>query len=124
MTLVEDLEMVNVEDTEKPATPWRPRVITGGKGPSEPPSKNWLSEFPEGTVFTCRHKNNQDVDLNLYCVLHKREDVVLLSWKLPDGKSLDYYVDPVRFSNKFEHVTVLGDIPMAEEQEENNDSRE
>ncbi len=119
MTNTEELE--EQEDTRH--VPWVPRVIQGGKGPPEPPGEthNWLAEYDIGTTFVCRHRNSKEVDLNLYHVVFKTPDVVLLAWRLPDGKMLDVYVDPVRFSNQFEKPTILGKQPVAEE--ENNDDQ-
>lgn len=98
------------------------RVLTGGKGPPDPPGEkgNWLSTFDIGTTFVCRNKNSKEVDLNLYHVVFKTQDVVLLAWRLPDGKTLDYYVDPERFSKDFVRPTILGTQPVAEEENEND----
>lgn len=124
MTSVDTADTVLKDDEETPKK-WVPRVITGGKGPPKAPEgHNWLSELPRGTTFVCRHKNNQDVDLNLYHVVFKDDNVVLLAWRLPDGKMLDYHVDPVRFSQKFEHVTILGDQPVDNEEDDNGSQRQ
>jgi hypothetical protein len=116
--------MTNAEETEEFKETKYPkfRVLTGGKGPPQEPTEDWLSELSVGTTFTCRHTNNKDVDLNLYHVVFKDKDVILLAWRLPDGKTLDYYVDPKRFSQRFEHVTILGLQPVSNEEE--NDGRQ
>lgn len=102
----------------------RLRLLQGGKGPPEPPGEdvNWLADFDVGTTFTCRDKRSQEVELNLYSVLFKDRDVIVLAWKLPDGKVLDYPVDPVRFSKKNEHVTILGLTPVAREENDERNS--
>lgn len=121
--------MVNAEETEDEAVSrqlkWTPKVIIGGKGPPEPPADNWLGEFEVGTTFVARHRNSKEVDFNLYYVLFKLPEVVLLKWILPDGKLLDYHVDPVRFSKMFEKAIVLSVIKpqeaaVADEEHERN----
>lgn len=95
------------------------RLLQGGKGPSEPPSEgNWLGEMDVGTTFVCRPKKSNSVELNLYSVVFKTEGVVLLLWKLPDNKVLEWYVDPERFSKEFEKPTILGTTPVANEEED------
>lgn len=125
--------MVNAEETQEDAVnrqrKWHPRVITGGKGPPEPPDKdghNWLADLEAGTTFVARSRNSKEVDLNLYHVIFvSLPDVMLLKWVLPDGKVLDYYVDPARFSKQFENHTVLGVMKQetSEEDEDGNDHR-
>lgn len=100
------------------------RLLQGGKGPSEPPAgHNWLADIEPGTTFVCRSKLSKEVDLNLYHVVFRSlPDVVLLAWRLPDGKMLDYYVDPERFSKQFEKVTILGQQPVAIEEDDDGNS--
>jgi hypothetical protein len=54
------------------------------------------------------------------------DEVVLLKWELPDGKILDYYVNPAKFSKKFEDPYVLGvvKIPKPEELEQQAEGEE
>lgn len=92
------------------------RLLTGGKGPPDGPVDNWLAEYEEGTTFVARHRNSNEVDYNLYHVLFKSlPKVVLLKWQLPDGKMLDYYVDPVRFSRLFPEHVILGVVKQVTE---------
>lgn len=92
------------------------RVATGGKGPPDGPVDNWLAEYEVGTTFVARQRNSKEVDYNLYYVLYKDlPEVVLLKWQLPDGKVLDYYVDPVRFSKLFSEKKILSVIKPKEE---------
>lgn len=106
-----------VEDTELRETKYpQLRVLTGGKGPPEGPVDNWLADYEVGTTFVARHRNSNEVDYNLYYVLYKDlPEVVLLKWQLPDGKVLDYYVDPVRFSRLFPEKKILSVIKPEEE---------
>jgi len=108
MTNAEELDEEELRPTRYP----RLRLLTGGKGPPEPPdgsSDNWLAEYDIGTTFVARHRNSKEVDYNLYYVLFKNlPEVVMLKWQLPDGKVLDYYVDPERFSKMFEDHVILG----------------
>lgn len=124
--LSKDLDM-NVATDEEPelrATQYpKLRVLTGGKGPPEPPDDgvNWLAEYVVGTTFVARHRNSKEVDFNLYHVLFKSlPGVVLLKWELPDGKMLDYYVDPQRFSKQFVSPVILGVVQLEASQEDTN----
>lgn len=95
------------------------RVASGGKGPPEGPVDNWLADFEVGTTFVARQLNSKEVDYNLYYVLYKDlPEVMLLKWQLPDGKVLDYYVDPVRFSKLFSEKKILGVIKPEEHQQD------
>lgn len=113
MNTAEDIE--ELRETKYPKL----RVLTGGKGPSEPPKEgNWLAELAEGTTFVARDRNTKDVDNNLYHVLFRAlPEIMLLKWELPDGKLLDFYVDPERFSNKFVLRKVLGIVQLQSEPE-------
>lgn len=106
MTVVEEIEEEVVKVEKYPKL----RLLTGGKGPPEDTSgENWLADLERGTTFVARDKNSKEVDYNHYFVLFKSlPKVVLLKWVLPDGKLLDFYVDPVRFSKKFGDYEVLG----------------
>lgn len=105
MSAAEDLEDTEFKGTKYPHL----RVLSGGKGPPDGPVDNWLANLEIRTTFVARHRNSKDVDYNQYYVLFKSlPEVVLLKWILPDGKLLDYYVDPVRFSKQFPDYVVLG----------------
>lgn len=115
MSVQEMHEEDELKDTKYPHL----RVATGGKGPPEGPVDSWLAEFEVGTTFVARHRNSNEVDYNLYYVLYKDlPEVMLLKWQLPDGKVLDYYVDPVRFSRLFPERKILGVQKPEEPQQE------
>ncbi len=117
-----DTEMEELRATKYP----RFRVATGGKEPPGPsdPIHNWLADYEVGTTFVARHKNSKDVDYNLYRVIFKwLPEVVLLKWQLPDGKLLDYYVDPERFSKDFKNPSILGIVKPPEEVEDNGNKQ-
>lgn len=115
MSIQEMHEEDEFKDTKYPHL----RVATGGKGPPEGPVDNWLAEYEVGTTFVARHRNSKDVDYNQYYVMFKAlPEVVLLKWILPDGKLLDYHVDPVRFSKAFPEHVILGVIKQEEPQKE------
>lgn len=106
----------NIEDEFKDTKYPHLRVATGGKGPPDGPVDNYLAEFEVGTTFVARQRNSE-VDYNLYYVLYKDlPEVVLLKWQLPDGKVLDYYVDPVRFSRLFTEKKILSVIKPKQEE--------
>lgn len=115
MSVQEIIQEEEFVDTKYPHL----RLLTGGKGPPEGPVDNWLAEYEVGTTFVARHKNSNEVDYNLYYVLYKDlPEVVLLKWQLPDGKVLDYYVDPVRFSKVFPEKKILSIQKPEEPQKE------
>lgn len=92
------------------------RILTGGKGPPEPPGENWLAEYESGTTFVSMRINNRDGDYELFHVSFKSlPDVMLLQWQLPDGKIWDRYVDPEVFSKLFKRGVVLGVIKRNED---------
>lgn len=114
MSVVEDTDPEGLRGTNYP----RFRILTGGKGPPELPEKNWLADLVPGTTFVARDRNSKEVDSNLYHVLFiSLPEVVLLKWELPDGKLLDYYVDPERFSKRFELRKILGIIKQEHHQD-------
>lgn len=118
--------MTNTEETETDlnfrATKYpKLTVATGGKGPPEEPADafNWLAELEAGSVFLARARASKEVDYNLYRVVFRSlPEMVFLEWRFPDGKTLDYYVDPVRFSKMMELGKVLGQPPIEEVQEQ------
>lgn len=105
MSVAEDVEEHELRDTNYPKF----RVLTGGKGPPELPSDDWLSEYEVGTTFVSMKKTSQDCDFELFHVLFKSlPDVILLKWQLCDGKILDKYVEPKTFSKLFKPGVILG----------------
>lgn len=112
------VENINPEKEPVPAS-WVPRVITGGKGPpgGSGPVHNWLVDLPIGTTFVAQPVGSE-VEMNLYHVDYSSEEVCLLTWRLPDGKFLDMYVNPDGFCKRHKNYKVLGVTPIAQEQEE------
>jgi hypothetical protein len=115
MSVAEDIE----EDTLKPTKYPKLRVLTGGKGPPEPPKTghNWLSTLEKGTIFICR-ANDKQVDFELYLLLYKSDTFALIQWQMPDGKVYDRRVDPVLFCNNHRDYEVLQVYKINEEKEE------
>lgn len=114
MSTVEDLE----EQEDKPHVGWVPKVLTGGKGPPEAPTSNWLSTLLPGTYFQCR-QNKFSVDFEMYAVIFVTEQGnYLLKWEMPDGKVWDRRVDPSMFSKHYREYEVLGVFPIKPPTEE------
>lgn len=86
------------------------RVLTGGKGPPEPPKDtgdNWLSLLEVGTVFACR-QGEKTVDWEEYYLIGKiDEDLYVLKMSVPDGKVWDRRVNPKLFCNLHRSYKVL-----------------
>lgn len=108
------VENINPEKEPVPRG-WVPRVITGGKGPTDPPSEppksdDWLAELEVGRYFLTR-VNDHTIDFELYYVRHKAGEWMLLEWNLPDGKIWDRYVNTKRFSALYNEHHLLGYHP-------------
>ena len=103
MSNTEELE--DIED--RPHVGWVPRVLTGGKGPPEEPTEDWLSPLEAGTTFVCR-QNKSTVDGELYHILFKGSQFFLLKYCLPDGKMWDRYVNPKSFCKVYKEYEILG----------------
>jgi hypothetical protein len=89
------------------------RVLTGGKGPPEPPKEvgnNWLSELQLRSVFACR-QNDKTLDWEVFFLVHKFEEIYLLKWEMPDGKTYDRRVDPKIFSNLYRDYRLIDVVP-------------
>lgn len=104
MSAAEDLEEPTFRSTKYPKL----SILTGGKGPPVEPTDDWLSDFEVGTTFVSMPRVTYDVDYELFFVVHKQPEVVLLKWILPDGKVWDKYVNPMSFSKKFKPGVILG----------------
>lgn len=109
------MKVVNIQAEEKSPEAWTPRVITGGKGPPQPPTNDWLKDLSAGTTFVARANENY-VDYELYHVVFKTLDAVLLKWELPDGKYWDRFVNSKEFSRRYRDYIILG----VQQQEEEN----
>lgn len=121
MSVVEDEEMFRVEALRATKYP-NFRVATGGKGPPEEPTTNWVAEYEVGTTFCTMKRSSQDCDFELFYVLFKSlPEVMLLKWQLCDGKILDKYVDPVTFSKLFKPGVILGVIKPEASKEDTED---
>jgi hypothetical protein len=105
------VENINPE-TEPVPRAWVPRVVTGGKGPPEPPEDidtNWLKTLKAGHTFICR-QGPKSIDYELYHIIFVKDEMYLLKWALPDGKLWDRYVDSKIFSNLYRDHKVMGYI--------------
>ena len=116
-------EAVENEDSKPKNTP-KLRVITGGKGPTEPPSEDWLKDLSVGTTFVAQPIHSE-VDANLYCVIWKNPPFALLAWKLPDQKVLDYHVNTAGFCKKHKKdYTILGSLPIGDDNEQEKEDEQ
>lgn len=113
MTNTEETDLTDVIDIEKVFP--KLKLLQGGK--DDPP--DWLADLEAGTVFLARARASKEVDWSLYRVVFRAlPEAVFLEWKFPDGKCLDYYVDPRRFSRLMELGKILGQDRGAEAPEE------
>jgi len=106
MSNVEELE----DQADQPHVGWLPKVITGGKGPSEP-SDNWLSSLAKGAVFSCKLRGN-DVDCEVYGISFKHAKTIILFNALGTGPVRA--VDPVEFCRRYKKYEILevgGELP-------------
>lgn len=120
MTNLEEEEAEELRPTKYPNF----RVASGGKGPPDPPDEyghDWLSTYEVGTTFCTMRINSKDCDFELFLVLFKSSEVVLLQWRLPDGKIWDKYVSSPVFSKMFKPGVILGVLkPEASEEDTDN----
>ena len=115
MSDVEALE----DQADQPHVGWVPRTITGGKGPAEPPSDDWLSLLKKGTVFSCKF-NGKDVDCEVYGITFKHSKTVILFNALGTGPVRA--VDPVEFCRRYKKFEVLEEGQEVPEEDNNGNS--
>lgn len=104
-----DVAVVTEEETLRGTKYPKFRVLTGGKGPPEPPvgEDNWLQSLEVGTVFACR-QGVKTVDWEEYYLIAKvSDDLFCLKVSVPDGKVWDRRVDPKLFCNHHKSYKVL-----------------
>ena len=106
MSMVEKIEEEELRVTKHPYL----RVLTGGKGPPEAPSEDWLSKLSLGQWFLCKRKDNK-IDVILFMVKYKFTKNVLLYSNL--NQEFKVIVDPVEFCKIHE----LSEVLSLEEQE-------
>ena len=110
------LETIKEEETEK--TPFVPRVIQGGKGPSDPLGPDWLSALDIGTTFLIQNKKDTAFTLGQATVVYKGFKGVLL---LMASQQEPIWVDPIRFCNNFRWYETIQTAEEAKTEKEMND---
>lgn len=100
MSAVEELE----EREDEPHTSWVPRVITGGKGPPQPPVIDYLSTMEPLTVFvSC---GRVQTDAHLFKLIWKGKKFCLLELTLNDA-TFERYVQTMEFCKTFPVYEIL-----------------
>jgi len=95
-----------VMDVLNNVVPFKPEVITGGKGP---PGTNWLIHLKRDCLFLAKKIDSKEPDLNLYLVRSKLKRSVWLTWSTPDDRQIDIWVDAQRFSDQWEFVELVNE---------------
>lgn len=109
------LETINEEEAVKTFTP---RVITGGKGPSDPLGPEWLSALDVHTTFLIQGKKDTNFNLGQATVIYKGARGVLL---LIAGTKEPVWVDPVRFCNNYRWYETIQTAEEARSEAEINE---
>jgi len=102
---IESVDEQEKQEKEGLLVPWKPRLITGGKGGA---GHNWLSEIREGSIFLVRPKSSGGFALGQFHLLHKLDNAVHLMDNLTSGGGETHiWVDPIAFCSQFNLVTIL-----------------
>ena len=104
---IESVDEQEKQEKEGLLVPFKPRLITGGKGPTE---HNWLSKLKVGTVFLVKPKSSGGFALGQFHLLHKLDKACHLMDNLTNSAAsaeTHIWVDPANFSSQFELVTIL-----------------
>jgi hypothetical protein len=109
MTMMKKGDIESVDEQERQEkegliVPFKPRLITGGKGPS---GQNWLSQLKVGSVFLVKPKASGGFALGQFHLLHKLDKACHLMDNLTSAQETHLWVEPVAFSSQFELVTIL-----------------
>lgn len=103
MNVATEVEEEDLRTTKYPKL----RVLTGGKGPPEPPTDTWLLDLEVGSVFVAR-QNDKACDWEMYFLISKmNDDLYLLNYSVPDGKVWSRHIDPKLFCNHHRDYKVL-----------------
>lgn len=112
------LETINEEEVIK--TPFVPKVIQGGKGPSDPLGPDWLSSLEVNTTFLIQGKKDSNFTLGQATVIYKGSRGVLLL--IANQAKEPVWVDPVRFCANYRWYETIQTGEEAREEAELNDS--
>lgn len=113
--------MSSLEDRlEEATTKWEApaRVITGGKGPPDPPGlspDDWLTALPIKTTVLIQSKKDQTPFLGQMVICSKGERAVLLY--IPGTTQKPEWVDPVRWCRDYRLYETLQTAEEADQEE-------
>lgn len=90
------------EEEERKTSPFVPKVIQGGKGPSDPSGPEWLGELSTHTTFLANKRNDSGFTLGQFTIAFKTNNnkSVLL---YVEGQDKPVWVNPTRFCRDFSH---------------------
>ena len=83
------------------------KLLTGGKGPTEPVGYNWLADLEQGTIFLGKMRKVDTFELTRYKLLFKFLASALIRGYLPE-RQIDFYVDMKQFSKDVDKFEVIG----------------
>lgn len=86
-------------------------VIDGGRLAldfKEPPTSDWLSPLPIGTLFNAGDKHSADYVLQQFEVVDKTNKSVVLEHTM--GQKITFPVDPPRFCQKYFLHEIIGEF--------------
>lgn len=115
------MKLETIDEEEAVKTPFVPRVITGGKGPTDTLGPNWLSSLECNTTFLIQGKKDTNFNLGQASVIYKGTKGVLL---LLTGQNKEpVWVDPVRFCNNYSLYEIIQTAEEARKEMELNVNR-
>lgn len=101
------------------------KVIEGGipkPAGREPPSSNdsWLTGLEVGSIFLVQDKASLNYLQQQFRLLEKISKKSVVLFTIIDGKETVFPVSPIRFSNRYELVEVIGVLKQEEETTEDD----
>lgn len=99
------MKLTDIDEETKLITPFRPKLLTGGKGPTG--YADWLSEMKTGSVFLVKNLQQKSFVLGQFHLLHKLERAIHLMNNMDQGQEVHMWVDPLEFCQQFGFVEIL-----------------
>jgi len=97
-------KLEEIEEEERVKAPFIPRIITGGKDPTDPNDPNWLSSLDQYTSFLVQNKKDTQFALGEFRVIYKSIKSILV---LSSNMKEPIWVDPIRFCRDFRLHEIL-----------------
>lgn len=109
----EEKQLSNIKDAEELSTTPiiktipKLKLITGGKGPIDPPGHDWVQDLEVGTIFLAKLRKMDTFELTQYKLLYKFTKCALVRASLPE-REINFYIESKTFSKEVELIEVIG----------------